>query len=187
MRYFASRGFDLNRHAKALKQIRFLPSQRAEPLAELDVLKYLKHNQRGLLVDTIRESQGMLQRHFREGYESRLQQEWVNSKTQILDHLGTISSVSTTSAQLALPPSKRQKIDGDVRTLEPTKQRYAEATKQFVEAIQKQSKTFQPAGSFTLRLPSSFGYSIHTVLSGYNPFLIVHIFSKSVTLIKTCS
>lgn len=140
--YFASRGFDLNRHTKALKQIRFLPSRRTEPLKELDVEKYLDQNRRTCIVDTIRESQAMLQRHFRESYETRLQSDWESSKDQILQHLGTISSVNSTSAQLALPPSKRPY---QPRALEPVKQRYAEATKQFVEAIKKQSGNFRPA------------------------------------------
>jgi len=143
--YYASRGFDLNRHAKALKQIRFLPSRRSEPLAELDVVKYLDQNRRSNIVDTIRESQSALQRQFRERYENRLQQDWENSKTQILEHLGTISSINT-STQLALPPSKRQYQPP--RTLEPIKQRYAEATKQFVEAVKNQSTSFRPATKY---------------------------------------
>jgi len=159
--YYASRGFDLNRHVKALKQIRYLPSRRAEPLSEIDDMgRYLDRSRATCIMDTIRDSQVMQQRHFRESYEKKFQEDWEQAKVQILEHLGTIPNFRTRASALAeplaLPPSKRMYQP----SLEPIKERYAEATKQFVEAIKKQSSTFQPAAKYQSIHQSLHAYSL---------------------------
>jgi len=153
--YFASRGFDLNKHSRSIKSFLQAGPVQSKDLAvvqELDVNSYLEKHHQQSIAETIRDSQFNFERNFREQYEEELHREWDETKKEIIDRLGAMSnSFSGTpailqSSSISIPSvytntGPRQSLDDETR-------RYAEATKQFVQAVKSNSNMFHPVSKY---------------------------------------
>jgi len=168
--YFASRGYDLNKLGKSLKKLQVQPPrmQAETRISELDLETYLETQRNASIMESIRDSHIAIERKFRSQYDDFLQQEWNSTKTEILEHLESLNvDINTTSLfeergkkrktntrksianygmTYAQPAAKRKYRPS--RTLETSRERYAEGVKRFAEAVLRRKPNYLPANSF---------------------------------------